>query len=192
MRTRENKGSECANGSGGLVKDGDEWQGPVFVFVVEPVSYDKLVGDGESGIVRGKRDFPTGCLVEQGAESDAFGTVLRQRLENEVGGMAAVHNILNDENIGAGQIEGWGREFPSRTGFRARCHHEVDLGGNPNRTGQVGGKGKGSLQNSKENEIFPFIVPGDPEAKLPDAVEDLFLSDQGFSKNFFHQEGSRD
>ena len=66
---------------------------------IQPIAYDKFIGYLVAYVISVNRRFPAGRLVKQGAKLNAFTASLFEQVFHITQGVAAIDNILHNQDM---------------------------------------------------------------------------------------------
>ena len=144
---------------------------------IEAVADEELVGDGEADVAdRQVFDEPAVRAVEERRGGQGSGLSQRQCLAELVDGEPGVDDVLDDQDVPAGDL---GVEVLEQADARmaaligagcvARQLEEVEAGRDAQRAGEVGDEDDARLQRGNEKRLEPFVVARDVTPELADA-----------------------
>ena len=152
-------------------------QVPVALLQVEPVADEELVRHGEADVADGQvLDEAAIRTVEERHGGERGGIAERQRLAEVVERQAGVDDVLDDQDVAAGDLRVEILEQADArmaalvgAGRVARELDEVEAVVDPDRARQVGDEDDARLERRDEQRLAPFVVAGDLAAELADA-----------------------
>jgi hypothetical protein len=149
----------------------------VALFQVKAVSDEQLVGDGEADVAdREVLDEAAVGPVEQGNGRERGRSSQRERLAEVVEGEAGVDDILDDQDVPAGELDIKVFQEPDARmapGVRARGVarelEEVEPVWNRERSREVGDEDDAGLERCDEERLEAVVIARDLGAQLADA-----------------------
>ena len=155
-------------------------QASIALVEVEAVADEELVGHREADVADGQvADEPAVGAVEQGDGVEARRAAQRERLAQVVQRQAGVDDVLDEQDVPAGdpEVEVLQEPDPRLAARLVRAVRgeldEVDGVGDRDRPRQVGEEDEARLQRGDENRVTAVVVDGDLRAELEDARPDV-------------------
>jgi hypothetical protein len=148
---------------------------------VEAVADEQLVGDGEPDVAYGQiLDEPSVGPVEQRHDGERRRAAERERLAEVVEREARVDDVLDDQDMAAGDLLVQVLQEPDAcvaarvgVGAVARKLDEVERVEDRDRPRQVGDEDEARLERGDEQRLAALVVVRDLTAELPDARREL-------------------
>jgi hypothetical protein len=148
---------------------------------IEPVADEELVRHGEADVADWDvLDKPPVGPVEQRDCGERRGVAQRQRLAEVVERQPGIHDVLDDEDVAAGDLgvevlEEADPRVAARVGVGAVRGEldEVQPVRDPERPGEVGDEDDARLQRCDEQRLAAVVLGGDLAAELADAPPEL-------------------
>ena len=179
-------GSDGDGGDGGGLEDADEGEIAVVAGVVESVADDEFVVDLEADVVGGDGGGALFAFAEEDAVADAGGVAfLGEAFADGVEGAAAVEDVIDDEDVLAGEvgefdlIEGddagaLGAAVVAGDGDGFHFQGEVDA------AEEIGEEDEAAVEDGDDGEVFAGVVVGDGLAHGIEAVVDVGFVEEDF------------